>query len=332
VASSKQAKLERALTKSVEEHIHIYTSEQDDGGTVRNLARELTLWLLAVTLVGGGIAFVRWGDVKWRPAADAFIIAGLLAVTVDRYVKLRLRDDISHDVFFAALGIHLPDELKDEILAIGDCKLVRRNMSVYYRLKGSREDGSLHCDTETEFEMENLTSHPQSFEHNVWISRAPHGGIDPEHPILFVKAEAQTSYEYDATQIELEERDHERGWHRSVKLAPRGSARFWATTRQILPNRFEDVYLLMQPTVGLKVRVDCPEGIEPSVTFDHRLREEGERLPSNTWKFKAAFLPNSTFRIAWKAREAAKGAVPMGPRLHVRGTSEPSVVSFRDVG
>jgi len=299
---------------------------------VRNLARELTLWLLAFALVGGGVAYLRWGDEKWKSAADAVIIAGLLAVTVDRYVKLRLRDDISRDVFFAALGIHLPDELKDEILAIGDCKLVRRNMSVYYRLKGSREDGFLYCDTETEFEMENLTSHPQSFEHHVWVGRAPHGGKDPEYPITFVKAEAQDSYEYSAGEFELQERDHERGWHQSVKIAPRGTARFWSTTHQILPNRFEDVYLLLQPTVGLKVRVDCPEGIQPSVTFDHRLREEGEKLPSNTWKFKAAFLPNSTFRIAWKTTETAKGAVPIGPRLHIRGASEPSVVAFRDVG
>lgn len=299
---------------------------------MRNLARELTLWLFAIVLVGGGLALIRFGQKEWKPAADAFIIAGLLAVTVDRYVKLRLRDDISRDVFFAALGIHLPAELKDEILAIGDCKFVRRNMSVYYRLKGSREDGFLYCDTETEFEMENLTSHPQSFEHNVWVGRAPHGCKEPEHPILFVKAEAQESYEYTDKDLELEERDQERGWRCRVKLAPRGTARFWATTRQILPSRFEDVYLLLQPTVGLKVRVDGPEGIEPSVTFDHRLREEGEKLPSNTWKFKAAFLPNSTFRIAWKARETAQGAVPIGPRLHVRGTAEPSIVAFRDVG
>jgi hypothetical protein len=300
---------------------------------MRNIVRELKLWLFAIALVALGLA-IKWVKPDWHAPSDALIIAGVLAVTVDRYVKLRLRDDIASDVFFAALGIHLPEELKDEILAIGNCKLVRRNMVVRYKLTPHTDQNFICCETETEFQMENLTAHPHEFDQNVWVSRSPAGVNDPQFPILFIKAQlAGDGYEHMAREIELEERDHDRGWHRSIRIPPKATAHFWSTTQQILPSRYEEPFLLLQPTVGITVRVDCPPDMNPSVTFDHRLRMEADKLPRNTWKFCAAFLPHSSFRVSWGVAAATARSIDIGPHLHVKNNPPaPTVVVRRDVG
>lgn len=297
--------------------------------------RDFSLWVFAAVLMVGGGAMMFTENDKWHSPAEALFVAGLLMATVDRYVKLRLRDDIAHDVFFAALGIHLPTELKDEILAIGDCKLVRRKMTVTYKLTPHHDANFVCCDTVTEFEMQNLTQHVQTFEHQVWVGRSPSGVNDPPQPILFVRAQigGKVEHEYSASELKIEQREHERGWHAPVKIPAEGCARFWSTTRQVLPSRFEDVYLLLQPTVGIRVSVDAPAHLTPCVTFDHRLQAEAASLPLNTWEFNGAFLPHSTFRIAWRSAEAASGAVDIGPRLQVKDVRPVSAnIVRRDIG
>jgi len=296
--------------------------------------RELLLWLFALGLITGGVLIMVYRP-AWHAPVDAMIISGILMVSVDKYVKLRLRDDIAHDVFFAALGVHLPNELKDEILAIGECKLVRRKMIVTYKLTPHHDPGFVCAETVTEFEMHNLTHHTQEFEHNVWVGRSPSGVTEPPQPILYLRAQdrrGKIEYELRSHDIQLEQRDHERGWHSCVKIAPGGYARFWSTTVQILPSRFEDIYLLLQPTVGIRVSVECPVDMVPSVSFDHRLEADAACLPLNTWEFSGAFLPYSTFRIAWRALAVGTGAVDIGPRLQIKDSRSAAAVVRQDIG
>jgi len=282
--------------------------------------RERRLWLIAIGLVVVGIGLAVSGIEALRAPGDAFIIAGVLAVTVDRYVKLRLRDEIAHDVFFAALGVDLPEELKEEILAIGECKLVRRGMDITYKLTPADDLAYLCCETRVEFAMENLTNSAQEFTHSVWVSDAIAGADNPKFPILLVKgALPDTGYCLQHEKISLTDRDHGREWHRTVHIPGKSTVKFWTTTQQILPAEFEETFILAQPTIGVTVRIDCPPQIHSTVVFHHRLCKEPDPQPHDTWKVDAAFFPNSIIRTCWSRRTVAEQPVQIGPRrLHLR--------------
>jgi len=290
--------------------------------------RELKLWAFAALLIAIGLSLPAYVGLRSQPTADALIIAGLLAVSVDRYIKLRLRDDIARDVFFAAVGIHLPEELKAEILAIGDCKFVRRNLDLTYRISAHPSEGFVTCETEMEFEVENLTGHVQQFAQRVWVSRHTSAELEPDEPIVFIRADIgkTTVHEFRGGEIELEIDDHKRGCAMPVRIPPREKAHFWSTTRQVLPHRHEDRFTVLQPTIGVTVRIDCPDGMESGVTFDHRIGREAEPLPRNTWRLSAALLPYTSFRMSWALVEAITPAIPMAPLLHIRGSNSGTVV------
>lgn len=287
---------------------------------------ERKLWLLATAMVAAGLLISLFGGEHGRAPGDALLIAGLLAVTVDRYVKLRLREDIAHDVFFAALGIHLPDKLKEEILAIGDCRLVRREMQVNYKLTPLTTEPLVLCETEVSFGMENLTHQLQEYTHRVWVGNPPAGVQHPPQSISFVKAQLPRGdgYEYCGAQILAIEQELGHFWEESVKIPPRATAQFWSTTRQLLPLEYEDTCILTQPTIGVTVRVECPKELEHTVTFGHRLRTATEELPYNTWRLNAAFFPHSPFRVTWRRAAVIEAPVDITPRLQIRtGQAQP---------
>ena len=289
-----------------------------------DFGRELRLWLLAVLLIGGGLVLTRTPD--WHAAGEAFLIAGVLAVTVDRYVKLRLREEIAHDVFFAALGVHLPRELKEEILAIGDCKLVRRDLFVTYKLSPHKNTMLVNCETQVAFAMHNLTDQSQPFRHEIAVPDAPSGCVSTPDPITFVKAQMSNGavrYELTSADIVFDESDHGLSWGKEVRIPPHDSIRFWSTHRQVLPAEFEEPFIFAQPTIGVTVRVDAPREIEHVVIFDHRLGNDVESLPHDTWKIDAAFFANTLFRTVWKhvAVSEVQKPVNIGPRLRITPTA-----------
>jgi hypothetical protein len=271
-----------------------------------NHIAELTLWLVAVALIGGGVLTHRYASKDWHPPADALIIAGVLALTVDRYVKLRLREEIARDVFYAALGIYLPTEMKDEILAIGECKLVRKNMVVTCTL--TCKEGYVVCETTSEYQLENLTSRRQPFDHRVWVARPIPSLPSPDTPIPQVKAVvASGGYDHKLTKTDLAEEQFRWTWQAPAPvIVPRKStADFSATTTQFLSFENEDKYEVLVPTIGITVNVSAPPELVPYVAFEHRSASEFCRLSPGSWRLDAAFLPNSFFRVGWKRKSPA---------------------------
>jgi hypothetical protein len=288
------------------------------------LWRELKLWLSCLFLIIAGVSLAMYAGEKWRPPADALIIAGVLALTVDRYVKLRLREEIAHDVFFAALGIDLHPWLKEEVLAVGDYKLVRHEMQLTYKISRSDDDGYISCETETYFEIENLTNRTQPFTNALWLSDPPLGARRPPFPISYVKAKVPKSkgYEHDAEHIKLTSRDRGILWEGLVTIPAHEKAEFWSTTHQTLPIDYEEPFVVSQPTIGITVRVECPSDMDADVFFFHRLGEKAEKLPHRTWKLNAAVFPYTVFRTVWARSVAAEAPLDMRPRLRLKATGQ----------
>jgi hypothetical protein len=79
------------------------------------------LWKIPGPIIGAGLSLVGAAGLWWCPDAlgirfsEAFLIAGILSLTVDLYLKRKLQEDAARDIFHHLLGVNLPADLKDKL-------------------------------------------------------------------------------------------------------------------------------------------------------------------------------------------------------------------------
>jgi hypothetical protein len=83
-----------------------------------NRRNTILFWFFVVAqlLVGAWLLYhpILWARSFFEALADALIIAGLLAVTVDLYLKTRLLKEVAGDVSKFFVGYSLPAEVRDQ--------------------------------------------------------------------------------------------------------------------------------------------------------------------------------------------------------------------------
>jgi hypothetical protein len=90
---------------------------------------------------------------------DALIIAGVLALTVDYYLKNRVLREVSSDVSKYLIGYQLPGEVQDRIKGLLQTTWIRRNCKVRCRLTELPEPlGHIRLEVTISDEMENITN------------------------------------------------------------------------------------------------------------------------------------------------------------------------------
>ena len=78
--------------------------------------KALRFWILIALLFLAGIAFILIPiSSMTHSIGHAFLVAAVLAATVDLYLKERLYREVSHDVFQFMIGWELPIAVKDRI-------------------------------------------------------------------------------------------------------------------------------------------------------------------------------------------------------------------------
>jgi hypothetical protein len=269
----------------------------------------LTIVILSLAL---GIVAMFCPKELVRGFGEALFIAGFLALTVDLFVKQRLAREVSQDVLAAALGYHLPIEIREEIREIASFKIIRRDVDVVYRINPYESSNEyVWVESELEFDVENLTDSSEPFSHLIWVERPFHfaGSL---RQILYAKAvgvEAGQEYELsndDLVQTEAKD-EHAMEWTRIANIPARKTARYRSHFRQVLPAEHVDTFLLIQPSIGIKVRVYVSQTLPPllvSVNFAHRRNDQKETGGGNTWELNAGFPPHSTVTIEWRKSSA----------------------------
>ena len=201
------------------------------------ISHDVKLLLYAVAFGVAGAGAIALGGIG-KPAGEALIIAAALAVSVDRYVKLKLRDEIARDVFFAALGTHLPAELKREVLALSEYRLARRDLHVTYTIARSENPQLVNCKIDVNFTMHNFTDLPEKFAHQVSVVNAPAGAITLPTPILSVTGQVEGGAEYDlkGDEIKIEKSDYAADWSNQLEIGAQHKAVFTSTTYTCSPS------------------------------------------------------------------------------------------------
>ena len=93
----------------------------------------------------------------------ALLIAGILTMTVDPFIKRRARAEATRDIFHHLLGFNLPLIIRERLQEMVEkTKLYRRGTTLHMVMSESGD--SVVFDVEMEFEVVNPTPHALDFE------------------------------------------------------------------------------------------------------------------------------------------------------------------------
>src|SRR5438874_2129572 len=126
------------------------------------------LTTLGLVLVGIGLLLLRdliYTSQNWLDAlGHAILIAGVLGLTVDPYLKAKLTSETFDSTLRAALGKDLPPPLHDELRRIGSCNFVREHFEATFEIR-EESDNQVTLSTVTNFDVRNISSEDAVFDH-----------------------------------------------------------------------------------------------------------------------------------------------------------------------
>jgi len=147
--------------------------------------RQIIFYSLIVGLLVVGSALVYYSEhlAKLHPGLSgrfldevgkALLIAGILAGSVDIYLKRRLASDFVRDVAPFIEGMGLPQEFQDEIAFIRRLPIYRKNLWLRYRIERMPppKQGYVRLLTTVSCEVLNATDETQEFRVNVFCENA----------------------------------------------------------------------------------------------------------------------------------------------------------------
>jgi hypothetical protein len=257
---------------------------------------------------------------------DAFIIASLLAFTVDSYLKKRLIEDISPLI----RGAHLPIELRREIDKIVRTELYRSDFEQTYKFEYiDASEEHIRLTTITNFFVNNPSSSPCPFEYIVWMDKLDY---IPNQDLRLIRAGASGVLDSDKKPEGYDRFDLKFGptaegdafeWKRlhyiPVSFANQvensaGQARFWYETSQIFQSQDEMTFYSLCATVRHRISVAAPNNLVVNLTIGYSNEDAIQKIPNKekptVWYLPVALLPMSAMTVNWHKSPLVPTASP----------------------
>jgi hypothetical protein len=261
---------------------------------------------------------------------EASMIAGLLAFTVDVYLKRRLTEEITEDVSSYVMSRGLPRELQDEVDHFCRQHSVRVDLELNYtfaEIEG--RDDFILMTVLLHFQVVNLTDEFQPFKHVASVQLTP-GRTTNAQESMVVIPEAGAKYVFDesGTRSDYLLRGNlgadtpdgaYRNWSADVWIPPKGTrpnSFFWSYRRQVLPIEFQDTFIMTSAAIRPRLEVRCPEWMDVTASFGHRIQPD-EFVTSNPkfWVLNAGLPPFANISIEWRKRGKSTPVVPVEPEI-----------------
>lgn len=247
-----------------------------------------TLWfyagMIGLILVGFGMLFF-WPE-PWRggreaatAVAHALIIAGILGMVVDQFVKARFLREVTRDVYHYLIGYDLPIEIKEHIKELMRTKIVRSRFQVDYRF-GRHDDDNLTAQVTLDYDVENYSNQTEPFTPELAVE-----SIDNPTFRSVTLSGPKGANQYSLAQAELKVFSPEEGSlqvnGKKVKIPPRQQSEPYHvrwTYSILVPNGYSDAWAFVYPTIDVSFTADVPDGFEFHVSGAERI--------GNTWRLK----------------------------------------------
>jgi len=226
--------------------------------------------------------------------ADAFIIAALLAATVDRYVKNQVLHEVTADISKYLIGYRLPEQIQDRIRSIMQTKWVRRSFEVRIRLEEGKGE-SVEIDFSISDQVQNITSETQEY-----LDRVSFGKFETFEMQELRCDTTGATYHFRGKNIKsYEEAGQTVHVGEKVKILPVSDSdedyRFSTRYRVRHPTASKESITFSHPTIGAMIEVtDCPEGY----VFHLTPTPDGQTV--NRWTYNRLFLSGEQISIQWE--------------------------------
>ena len=276
----------------------------------------VTIGTVVVGALGIVISF-RYGERTSKiieAIGEALLIAGVLALTVDRYIKHKLAEEVAHDVARIAFGFHLPPEAEAIFKDITTgWRLFRENLVITWSISRIPSSHLLKVVVHFCFEIRNIGTSEEPYKQSVFVE-------DHDNPTIeFLRcvkhspgSKPETLYDYSAEknnfQIDRTEIGVQKAFGKEIGIKPNANHKgpkytVVAQYSMKLPEDYSDVFAFGGPTLKVKIISEFPTGL----TFVAPDAEVGSNGP---WKYDNFYLRNQHLRVRWFKTPAVKGGTP----------------------
>jgi hypothetical protein len=271
-------------------------------------------WTVVGTLlgVGGFLALVDLplpGSELYKSIGHAFVVAALLASTVDLYFKKVFFKEGLDDISKFLLGYELPKEIQNRIRTLMSMQLVRRNYHIIITFPSQISGASMPVKVQQAFDLDNITESSMWYRHSHVFDQS-----DTISELEILSCSDGDTVHYTGTNVPQESNTAGNTgktivtWPLTKIPAQNGSKnkiysyelRFLMKEKHALDGHNFNFHI---PTINLTIDVKSPEALkivvlvpDPDVAF------------SNHWEYKRLFTTGESIRVQWELESADPAA------------------------
>lgn len=229
---------------------------------------------------------------------DALMIASILGLTVDYFLKERVLREVSADVSKYLIGYRLPVEVQDRIRFLLQTQWIRRNFYIRCRLTEINAE-RINLEITVSHDIQNITSETLPYQH--FIEFEEH---DPER-VLEMRCDSndpRARYRIADGDIQVREKPDDPGvmqvLGRKVRIPPVHESigrTYTFISRYVVdyPSHYSDAINFSVPTINVILEVECPNS--------YRITASGADVSGhNRWEYRRLFLPGENVTFRWQ--------------------------------
>lgn len=244
------------------------------------------LVLCALSLIG-----LRYcPSVLGQKTSEAVLIAGMLAIVVDPFLKQRLVKEASRDIFHHLIGFELPVQIRErlrDIVLYTD--LYRKDM--HFTCTFTAVESGIQIEFETDYEIVNPSHKDLKFRQILEFEKAENAQlnrIECDPPKKGYGQDAALTFNNETGLFEYEGKE--------INVEPKSLGkryRIWADSRVVLPLPGFFVQHMKYPTIGVTLHVrNAPLWLKISTDLGPG--------PGPHWISDQLFMPGDKFIVRWE--------------------------------
>jgi len=236
-----------------------------------------------------------------RAFGDAAVIAGFLALVVDRPLKRRLLAEAARGIFKHMLGFEQQPQIRDRLEKIAlQTKLFTRNRHIQVKIEPA-EMGSVTVTVRTEVDLVNPSPTVIPWEQYMAFERAERATA---LGMGLLCSDSRQNYWCDEPLKPLNGGGVLEARAPRIEVSPGLEYRLIHQHKQLAPDDFYVRYHVALPSIGFEVSVECPEEFEVEVgPYTGRAKM--------AWKYDGLLMTGEYVNVRWCRKvDAAVAASP----------------------
>jgi hypothetical protein len=257
--------------------------------------RRNSVWLVGIVLTIVGV----WGTWKCpnelgRKLCESFIVAGILSISVDVWLKRRLQEDAAKDIFHHLLGMSLPAELREHLQVVLEENTIYRP-SITHRI--NVEDNGDSVTLSVEIDAVNKAAKDSEYCQSLMLEEAFNGHLQ------YASLRSVKDSHYVLTEKELnlaKDKPEPMVWSWEGPTVPLAKGEeLHQHVRFTVKRARSDFYILFfgRPSINPTIRVTGSDTLFITASADSKTQVNGDE-----YVYKRVFLRGDHLQIRWKPK------------------------------